>query len=160
MSRNDSNGATLIELIVAMVVTSIISVIALGFLSTVIKGFWKNNKASETVKEMISTKAIVEGKLKAIGTVVSWRKEGIDYLSSYSAQTQSADSARTMVFKDSSLLDNNVVFAKGLEDFSFSVITVGNNQSGQNKGLLVWDATIGNNGWIGGAEEIAVIGRK
>jgi Tfp pilus assembly protein PilE len=155
MSRNNCSGATLIELIVAIVVTGIITVIAFGFFTNIVKGFWKNNRASEAVKEMITAKAIIQSKVRNVGTIISWRKDGIDYLSS-DAQACPADSTRTMVFKDSVVSDNNLVMVKGVAEFSFAVNSFGNDKPGLNSALLTWEAKMGDQGWIGGAKEVKI----
>lgn len=149
LNPSHSAGTTLLELLVAIVVAGIISVLAFTFYSNVVKGYWLHDKRSESVKEAIAARIVLHQRFSAIDKVVSCRKDGFDYVKT------DEDTIRTIKFAPKALLDNNDTILKNLSTFSTSIALPAQKQQG--KGVLLWEAETNNGNWVAGATEVTVV---
>jgi Tfp pilus assembly protein PilE len=138
----------LVELLVAIIVAGIISVMAFTFYTNVVKGYWLHDKRSEAVKEAIAARIIINRRFSTVDKVVSCRKDGFDYVKA------NEDTMRTIKFAPKALMDNNDTILKNLTTFSTSIALPAQKQQG--RGVLLLEAETNNGNWVAGATAVNV----
>jgi prepilin-type N-terminal cleavage/methylation domain-containing protein len=141
-NTNSSSGFTLLELIIASSISSIVLVFILTLFSDTTKGIAFQNKRSKKVEMMILYKKRIEtalDKFQEIKSISQISCEGID----------DSNSTISIIFTNNTLAFKNSVLCTDIDKFKFEA----ENSCG-NKTVLLWECTLKNSGWIGGGRII------
>ncbi|MBD3314534.1 MAG: hypothetical protein GF344_01995 [Chitinivibrionales bacterium] len=140
-------GMTLVELVIATAVTGTMILILFTAYGEMIKGFSWNTRHAAGIQEMILVRAGVSGVLKEIEIVVSWRKNALEY------REKENDSPHTLVFREGTLYHEGEMLVADLDSFS---LDVRKKQAEDGRRMLVWEAKMPRNRWVGGAWAVSV----
>lgn len=138
-------GTTVIELMTAITIMLIISSMIFAAYLTIFKEFNFFTRKSDKVMTAIITKKKVDAILEEIGTVTGAYKTSLEYLDIENNKEHS------LTYRSNALYRDNIVQVKDLKSFSY---IVPEEQSYNGRKLLLWEAVLLNDYWIGGAREV------
>ena len=147
-NNNSSSGVTLIELLVAMVVSGVVISGAFMLFVNVSKGFWFHKNNAEKVREMVVAKKKIESAIATLGKVETFTSN------SFSAWSTNGDSLIDVRMTGDTLYASKKPIAGGLSTFTVQIIQ--KNATTQNSiAILQWEAEMKKGGgWIGGSRAV------
>lgn len=139
------HGFTIIELIIAILVTSIISTLIFTAYFTIYKQFKVYTRRAEKVMETVVTKKRIDALFKDVKTVTGVYRTTLEYTNYKDKENH------TLSFRSYALYSDNNIKVKGIKSFDYSI---SEKKSTTGKNLLLWETTLLNGYWIGGAREV------
>lgn len=146
-SKIKQNGYTIIELVIAILVASIVSTLVFGAYFTIYKEFKIHTGRADKVMETVVAKKRMDALFKGIKTISGSYKSTLEY-SNYTDKEN-----HTLSFRGNTLYIDNNSKVKGIKNFDYSI---SEKKSKTGKNLLLWETTLLNGYWIGGASEVAL----
>jgi prepilin-type N-terminal cleavage/methylation domain-containing protein len=147
MRSINRHGTTLIELVIAMAVTGALALVVLAAYGGVVKGFTWQTRRAAAIQEMLLVRLEISRTLERVGTVRSHRKNALEY------REEGADTARTLAFGNGALYRDGEKVAGGLSAFELGLRE---KRSSDGRSMLVWEAVLRGDRWIGGAVAVRV----
>ena len=142
-----NHGYTIIELVIAILVASIVSTLVFGAYFTIYKEFKIHTGRADKVMETVVAKKRIDALFKDIKTITGAYKTTLEY-SNYADKE-----SHTLSFRSNALYGDNDVKVKGIKSFDYSI---SEKKSKTGKNLLLWETTLLNGYWIGGASEVVL----
>lgn len=142
ISKNDeavtTSGFTLIELVVAIALSTSVLLLILFYLTDIEKGRLFQSKRSDEIETMRTCKIRID---KVFNTIVS-----IESISEVELRGRDIrDSLFVLRFSNKSILRNNVILCDKVKHFYIE-----KDQNCENRTVLLWECTLENGAWIGG----------
>lgn len=141
--NNKIKGITLLELLVAITIASVVISLAFFSFTRLNKDFFQLSNRSIKVQDMVVAKAQVDAVMKKIKIVRTISEKKIEYVCCNN------DSIHVLEVRQGKLYDDAVIVNGKVQNLKFSV--TGDSLKRQ---ALLWEGTVEKNGWIGGAVEI------
>lgn len=138
---------TMLELVVAMLVTGALLVVVLAAYGGVFKRFSWNTRRAADIQEMVLTRVRLSQAFATIGTVVSHRNDAIEY------REEGSDSLRTLALKDHALYRGDEPMVEGLRSLE---LHFREKRSVDGRSMLRWEASLPGNRRVGGAVAVRV----
>jgi prepilin-type N-terminal cleavage/methylation domain-containing protein len=133
-----TSGFTLIELVVAIALSTTVILLILFFLSDIEKGSLFQSKHSHNIETMKTCKIRID---KIVNTIAS-----IESISEVELRGRDIrDSLFVLRFSNKSILRNNDILYDKVKHFYME-----KDQNCENKTVLLWECTLENGAWIGG----------
>jgi prepilin-type N-terminal cleavage/methylation domain-containing protein len=140
-----SNGLTLIELVVAMVASSLVVSLVLASFVNINKGFHFQMAKVTQIQNMVVAKKRIDKAVSEMAMITSVHFRQIDYATGISGRPRSLRFAGDTLYQDSSVVVN------GISDFSWRL----ERPDTSSRAVFVWEAVAAGS-WIGGAAEVIV----
>ncbi len=134
-------GATLLELLIAITVSSLVFTLSCIVFMDIFKGFLLQKNRTETVQNMLLKKKQIEHGLPAIEAVSECNDHSLKCI------RIGADTLSTIQFSGDSLCVDGKAICRKLSDCTFSLCK----KTGQGPWVLLWNAHALNGRWFGSA---------
>jgi len=145
MRKNDKMGrrpgATLLELLIAITISSIVFTLSCMVLMGIFRGFLLQKNRTETVQDTIVKKKQIERCLSDIAAVTECSDHALKCL------RNGVDTLTTIRFIGDSLCANGKALCRKLSDCTFAL----SKKDGQGPWALLWNAHAIKGGWFGSA---------
>ena len=143
--RVQKKGFTLVEVLIAIAISSIVSVLIFASYSTLMRNFSQLSSKAATVRSMALAKRTVDACFRNIDVVTGVYGNRIEFTPRHS------DSLKTITFQNGDLLYGSKSVFSDVSRFSCSLVE---NKRRKGKVVLLWEIVIGNDNWIGGAVDV------
>ena len=140
-SRPASSGLTIIELLTAVAVVSILMPLIFAVYLNLSKSFLRQTEQANSIEQMLATKLQIDRAIDEMETIVSVTENQI------ALRTDFDDTVRVLQFDKSALRQGQQVISRNLKSFSCELAYLPDSS----KGVLTWAAEIDKGGWVGGA---------
>lgn len=144
-SKSKEHGFTIIEVIIAIFITTIISTLIFAAYLTIFKQFKIFTQRADRVMETVLTKKRIDALFKDVKTVTGVYKTTLEY------STYKDKNNHILSFHSNALYNDSKIGVKGIINFEYSV---SEKKSKTGKKLLLWEAVLSNGYWIGGIGEV------
>ncbi len=145
MKSNPSCGHTLMELIIAISVTSILAPLVFSAYLTVYKEFKLHTRRAQNVFETVVRKGEIDRTVKEINSI------GATYKHSFEFRRGGEEETHRLSVKNNSLYINAEKRVSDIATFSY---TLSDRKTANNKSLMLWEAELTNGFWVGGAKMV------
>jgi prepilin-type N-terminal cleavage/methylation domain-containing protein len=136
-------GITLLELLVAITIASIVLSLAFFSFTRLNKDFFQLSNHSVKVQDMVVAKAQVDAVMKKIKNIKTFSENRVEYMCCNN------DSVHVLEIKLGKLFNDAVIVNGKINNVKFSMTG-----DSLKKQALLWEGTVEKNGWIGGAVEV------
>jgi hypothetical protein len=141
-----SIGSTLLELLVAIAISSMVMGLLFFTYTNVARGFFRQIGKAGHVQHLLLVKKQIDREFDDIAVVVSQQEKRLDY------KLHDSDILHTFRFDATKASVDSRTIAQGLSDFKCSITR---DPNGSARAALSWEAWMGT-GWIGGAKEVFI----
>lgn len=145
--KKSVSGFTLIELIIAITVSSIVITLSLTVFTDLTRGINFQTNHAKNVRKMLLIKKQIDQVLSEMESVETCSKNSIRFYKSNELTVSE------LLFKNSTVYDDKRMICKGVKDFSVNLIQNEKSKCGTGKKAILWDCELENGLWIGGAWE-------
>lgn len=146
--REDGNGRlghTLLELVIAITVTLIISSLLFAAYLVIIKDFHFYNRKANDVLNTVVLKKKMDGMISECAVITEAFKTSFEFTDA------SAGNRHTVAFRNDILYMDNKPVITELKSFDYSI---SDKTANNGKKLLLWEMSLRNGSWIAGAAEV------
>lgn len=140
-------GFTIIEVIIAICITTIISTLIFAAYLTIFKQFKVFTQRADKVMETVLAKKKIDALFKDVKMITGVYKTTLEY-SNYKDKNN-----HILSFRSNALYKDNKIGVKGIKIFEYSV---SEKKTKTGKNLLLWETVLLNGYWIGGAGEVLI----
>jgi hypothetical protein len=141
-----SSGSTLMELLIAIAISSMVMSLLFFTYTNVTRGFFRQIGKAAHVQRMVLVKKQIDRAFDDIAVVVSQQEKKLEY------KLHDSDILHTFRFDSTKAVVDTRTVAQGLSGFKCSIMR---DPNGSARAVLSWEARMGT-GWIGGAKEVIV----
>lgn len=141
-------GTTLVELTLAIVVTSMVGALVFTGYRFAVGRFHDHANAAARANEMILSKAVIDRLFRDISVVERVFPSRVDYRGVGSDETES------IVFRNNTVAGPTRKTPACIEDFKIELRPPDPEVPEPRSALILWEARVGQKGWIGGARSV------
>ncbi len=141
-------GTTLVELTLAIVVTSMVGALVFSGYRFTVARFHDHANAAARTNEMILSKAVIDRLFRDIAVVERVLPSGVKYRGNGRSQTES------IVFRNNTVIGPTRKTPACIEEFKIELHQPDPDAPSPQRLLILWEARVGKGGWIGGAREV------